>query len=99
MGVGARIVIITLEGIRLEHSFKFGFRAFNNKAEYKALLARLNTVLGMGAWEVEAYLDSRLVVNQVQGNFKAHDSRMKEYLRVVKQVMDKFSTAKVVQIA
>ena len=94
--VGAGIGIITLERIQLEHSFRLGFTASNNEAEYKVLLAGLNTVLGMGAREVEAHSDSWLVVNQVQGSFEAHDSRIKEYLRVVKQVMDKFSIAKVV---
>ena len=49
MGVGAGIVIITLEGIRLEHSFRLGFRAFNNEAEYEALLAGLRAVLDIGA--------------------------------------------------
>ena len=62
MGAGSGIVIVTPEGIWLEHSFRLGFRASNNKAEYEALLARLKTVLGMGAWDVEAYSDSRLVV-------------------------------------
>ena len=46
---GARIVIITPAGIRLEHSFRLGFKASNNEAEYEALLAGLKTVLGMGA--------------------------------------------------
>ena len=63
MRASAGIVIATLEGIRLEHSFRLGFRASNNKAKYEALLAGLRTVLGMGAQEVKAYLDSRLVVN------------------------------------
>ena len=58
MEAGAEIVIITLEGIQLEHSFRLGFRASNNEAEYETLLARLKTVLGMGALEVEAYSDS-----------------------------------------
>ena len=65
MGAGAGIVIITPEGIRLEHSFRLGFKASNNEAEYEALLAELKTVLGIGARNVEAYSDSRLVVNQV----------------------------------
>ena len=34
MGDGARIVIITPKGIRPDHSFRLGFRASNNKAEY-----------------------------------------------------------------
>ena len=37
------------EGIRLEHSFRLRFRAFNNEAKYEALLVGLRTVLGMGA--------------------------------------------------
>ena len=58
VGAGVGIVIITLEGIRLEHSFRLGFRASNNVVEYKALLVGLRVVLDMGAQEVEIYLDS-----------------------------------------
>ena len=53
----------------------------------------------MGAWDVEIYLDSRLVVNQVQGSFEAQDSQMRAYLQVVKQIMNKFRMAKVDQVA
>ena len=93
MGAGG-IVIITPKGIWLEHSFRLGFRASNNEAKYEALLARLRTVLGMGAQDMEIYSDSRLVVCQVQGNFEAQDFRMKEYLQAVKQIMGEFCTAK-----
>ena len=61
--VGARIVVITPEGIILEHSFRLGFRAFNNEVEYEALLVELRVVSDVGAKEVEVYSDSRLVVN------------------------------------
>jgi len=57
-GAGARIVITTLEGIQLEHSFKLGFRVSNNEAEYEALLIGLRPVLDMGAQEVKIYSDS-----------------------------------------
>ena len=80
MGAGVGIVIVTPDEIRLEHSFRLGFKAFNNEAEYEALLTGSRTVLDIGARDVEIYLDSRLVVNQVQGSFKAWVSRMKEYL-------------------
>ena len=49
IGSGAGIIIITPEGIWLEHSFRLGFKASNNEAEYKAFLAGLRTVLIMGA--------------------------------------------------
>lgn len=39
------------------------------------------------------------MVSKVQGSFEALDSRMKEYLLVVKQVMSQFTKAKVVQVA
>ena len=58
MGAWTEILIITPEGIRLEHSFRLGFRASNNEAKYKASLAGLRVVLDMGAQEVEVYLDS-----------------------------------------
>ena len=48
-GARAGIVIITSEEIRLEHSFRLGFRASNNKAEYETLLVELKAVLDMGA--------------------------------------------------
>ena len=34
MGAGVEIVIITPKGIRLDYSFRLGFKASNNEAEY-----------------------------------------------------------------
>ena len=93
---GARIVVITPKGIKLEHSFTLGFKASNNEAEYEALLAGLRVVSNLGAKEVEIYSDSHLVVNQVQGSFEAKDPRMMEYLWLVKQTMDRFLNIRVV---
>ena len=98
-GARARIVIITPEEILLEHSFRLGFSASNNEAEYEALLAGLRAISRLEARDVEICSDSRLIVNQVQGNFEARDPRMKAYLDLVKQVMDGFSTVKVIQVA
>ena len=98
-GASVGIVIITPKGIKLEHSFRLGFKASNNEAEYEALIAGLKTAFDLGARNVEVYSNSWLVINQVQGNFEARDSRMKEYLRVAKQIMVKFSTASVNQVA
>ena len=81
---GAEVVIITPKGILLEHSFRLGFNASNNEAEYEALLAGLRAVSRLEARDVEIYLDSKLIVNQVQGSFEARDPRMKAYLDLVK---------------
>ena len=65
LGVGARIVVITPEGIKLEHSFRLAFKNSNNETEYEALLVGLRVVSDLGAKEVEVYSNSWLVVNQV----------------------------------
>ncbi|XP_075645609.1 uncharacterized protein LOC142616695 [Castanea sativa] len=96
---GAGIVVITPEDLKLEHSFRLGFRAFNNKAKYEALLAGLRVVMDLGAKEVEVYSDSLLVVSQVQRNFEAKDPRMIEYLWIAKQMMGNFVTIKIERIA
>ena len=83
-GARAGIVIITPEGILLEHLFRLGFNASNNEAEYEALLAGLRAVSRLEAQDVEVYSDSRLIVNQVQESFEARDPRMKAYLDLVK---------------
>ncbi|XP_075655131.1 uncharacterized protein LOC142625338 [Castanea sativa] len=98
-GEGAGIVVITLEGLKLEHSFRLGFRASNNEVKYEALLARLRVVMDLGAKEVEVYSDSLLVVNQVQGNFEAKATRMMDYLLLVKQTMGNFSKVKIERVA
>ena len=79
------IVIITPEGIRLEHSFRLGFKASNNEAEYEAFQVGLRAVLHLGAKDVEIYSDSRLVVYQITGDFEAQDSRRSEERRVGKE--------------
>ena len=98
MGAGAGIVIITPERIRLEHSFRLGFKASNNEAEYEAFLAGLRVVLRLSAKEVEIYSHSRLVVYQIIGSFEARDSRMKAYLSAAKQIIGRFGTVKVAQV-
>ena len=92
LGAGARIIIITVEGIRVEYSFRLSFKASNNEVEYEALLAGVRAVL-------EVYSDSRLVVNQVVGNFEAKNPWMISYFWLVKQTMSQFQNVRVIQIA
>ena len=58
MGADAGIVMITPEGIRLEHSFRLGFKASNNEAEYEAFIVRLRITFDLGARDMEVYSDS-----------------------------------------
>ena len=99
MGAGAGIDIVTLEGIRVEHSFRLGFKALNNEVEYEALLIGLRAALCLRATDLEVYSDSRLVVSQIEGSFETKDPRMISYLKLVKQTMSKFQKTRLVQIS
>ena len=77
------IVLVTPEKLIMEKSLRLGFLATNNEVEYKTLLARVVLVSQLGGEMVELYLDSRLVMGQVNGDFEAWDERMQRYLAKV----------------
>lgn len=47
--------------------------ATNNQAEYKALIAALKKAASLGAAELECYLDSELVVKQLNREYRVKD--------------------------
>jgi len=96
---GVEVVLVTPEGIRLEHSFGLRFKASNNETKYEAVLAGLRVALNLGATNLVIYLNSWLVVNQIEGSFVAKDPRMISYLKLVKQTMSRFQKVRLVQIS
>ena len=75
-GSGIELVLISPEKVIIEKSLRLDFLATNNEAEYEALLIGMAMVQRMGGKSVKLFLDSRLVVGQVKGEFKAKDERM-----------------------
>ena len=82
-GAGIRIVLITSKKLIIEKSLRLGFLATNNEAKYETLLAGVAMVKQLGEEAMKLYSDSRLVVGQVNGDFKAQDERMQGYLAMV----------------
>ena len=64
-GSGAGVILEGPEGIAIEQSLRFGFKASNNQAEYKALIAGLQLAKEMGANSFNMKSDSQLVTSQV----------------------------------
>lgn len=89
----------SLKGIRVEDSLSLGFQTSNNEAKYEALVARLQVAVKVKATEVEIFLDLRLVVSQVRGDFVARDPRMVDYLKLVHSLQTQFRSMKVAQIS
>ena len=54
----------------------FDMHLTNNQAEYRAVLAAIKKAKSLGADELEFYLDSELVVNQLGGNFKIKNKEL-----------------------
>ena len=66
---------------------KFIGTTTNNVAEYTALVEGLTLAQTKGATEVACYLDSELVVKQLNGQYKVKDQNMKLlYAEVIKKV-------------
>ena len=70
-GIGA--VILDGQGKVIEKISKYIGEATNNQAEYKALIAGLTKARELGARELEVFLDSELVVKQLNREYRVKD--------------------------
>ena len=71
---------------------RLDFSATKDKAEYETLLIGMAMVQRMGGKSVKVFLDLRLVVGQVKGEFEAKDERIQGYLSQVKCLQLKFDS-------
>ncbi len=74
-GIGA--VLLTAAGAVVEELAESIGAATNNVAEYQALLAGLEMALDRGVQCLDVFLDSELVVRQVNGQYKVKDAGLK----------------------
>mgnify|MGYP005863529917 CR=1 FL=1 len=78
------MVVADSAGHVLETVRRFVGHETNNRAEYLALICGLETVLGRGADAVTCYLDSELIVRQVNGAYRVRNPRLRPlYERVL----------------
>ena len=80
----------------MEYAILIGFKSTNNETEYKALITGLKVALELGVKSLDAFNDSQLVVNQVQGDYLAKG--MVAYLDEVKPMSTKIRDFKIYQI-
>lgn len=80
-GIGA---FICVDGREVDLAEHIGI-ASNNVAEYMALVRGLEEALALGATDVEAFLDSELVVKQIKGAYRVkHPDLIPLHARVIK---------------
>lgn len=67
-----------------EHSRYIGI-ATNNQAEYKALIKALEMARDYSPREVACYLDSELLVKQLNGEYKTRASELRKLQRLLRE--------------
>nr|XP_025616499.1 uncharacterized protein LOC112708784 [Arachis hypogaea] len=96
---GAGILLESSDGLILEHSLRFSFKASNNQAEYEALIAGLRLAIDLDIHDLKVYCDSLLVVQQANQNFQTKDPILLKYLNIVQTLLNKFSKIEIAHIA
>lgn len=67
----------------------------NNFAEYSAIISGLQKAHKLGADEVECILDSKLVVEQLNGNWKVKEPTLQKLFIIAWNAMQKFKKIKI----
>ncbi len=87
---GAGIVIEDDQGMRLRGLHRWLGKKTNNEAEYLALIDGLKAVEAWKPDRLEVYLDSKLVVEQMNGQFKIKKPELQELAKEAQSLLGRF---------
>ena len=88
---GAGIVIEDDQGMRLRGLHRWLGKKTNNEAEYLALIDGLKAVEAWKPDRLEVYLDSKLVVEQMSGQFKIKKPELQDLAREAHSLLSRFA--------
>ncbi len=88
-GYGSVVWTADRETVLAESKQAIG-HATNNVAEYRGLIAGLEEAAKLGATEVEVRMDSKLVIEQMSGNWKVKHPDLKALIKQAMAVATKF---------
>uniref|UniRef100_A0A2N9HTR0 Uncharacterized protein n=1 Tax=Fagus sylvatica TaxID=28930 RepID=A0A2N9HTR0_FAGSY len=75
VGSGIGAVLVSPKGQQTPIAVKLGFDCTNNMTEYEACIVGLQAALEFGAYELEVFGDSLLIVSQTNGEWQAPGSQ------------------------
>ncbi|MEA2116701.1 MAG: ribonuclease HI family protein [Thermodesulfobacteriota bacterium] len=84
---GAGIVLLDDDNQELIARSLYLGRSTNNVAEYKALVLGLETAIQLGCSQLSIFMDSQLIVRQVQGRYKVKNANLKPLFDKVKGLL------------
>ncbi|XP_074271113.1 uncharacterized protein LOC141595040 [Silene latifolia] len=97
-GGGVGLVLRSPKGDMIVQAIRCEFKATNNEAEYEALILGMQMASGLKVRYLRVYSDSLLVLNHVNNEYVAHDSKMIAYLKIATEQKSKFRTFKITQV-
>ncbi len=96
---GAGAVILDDEGQELLTVAEYLGTCTNNVAEYQALILGLTEAVALGGKNISIFLDSQLIVRQVQGIYKVKNQTLQPLFAQVKKLLAQFDSYKIAHIA
>ncbi|XP_074282611.1 uncharacterized protein LOC141607151 [Silene latifolia] len=96
-GAGVGLVPRSPKGDMIVQAIRCEFKATNNEAEYEALILGMQMASGLKVQNLRVYSDSLLVVNHVNNEYVARDSKIIAYLKIATEKKSKFRTFKITQ--
>jgi ribonuclease HI len=95
---GAGAVLVGQNGEVVSTAKRFLGHCTNNIAEYQALILGLGEALGRGATAISIYLDSELIVRQIQGVYRVKNPTLKPLMADVRALLDRFDTWQIAHV-
>jgi ribonuclease HI len=95
---GAGAVLVGENGEVVSTAKRFLGHCTNNIAEYQALILGLEEALRRGYRAISIYLDSELIVRQIQGVYRVKNPTLKPLMADVRALLDRFDTWQVAHV-
>ncbi|MCD6389359.1 MAG: ribonuclease HI family protein [Desulfobulbaceae bacterium] len=89
---GAGFVIFNEQNDEIATGSKFLGQCTNNVAEYQALILGLKEAGKIGNRQISIFLDSQLIVRQIQGKYKVKNVGLKPLFAKVSRLLDQFDS-------
>ena len=95
---GVGVVITSPDGEILKYGVQLKFPPTNNETKYEGILTGLRLEKAFGVKNLLIQSDSKLVVEQIKGKYKAKEERMQKYLRLTRHLTREFDKVEFVQV-
>ncbi|XP_074265651.1 uncharacterized protein LOC141588095 [Silene latifolia] len=85
-GAGVGLILRSPQGGLIAQAIRCEFKATNNEIEYEALILGMQLALELGVRNLQIFSGYLLIVNHVNNEFIARDSKMIAYLKIAKEL-------------